>query len=155
MHSESERTKYTFFLRNVRDCGQMRKELWLCVNGGIKMRDMIITAYSVFVCCIYNVGRHLWRFPFVKTGRSQRIGSYRSKGKCKAVRVIAHAILAWYTRKSWCKQYGGLSDANLQHSADNFSRLSFVRGGGYSFYERCRRRICIFVSYLYLFSRAN
>ena len=58
------------------------------------MRDMIIIAYSVFVCCIYNVCRHLWRFPFVKTERSQRTGSYRSKWKCKAVRVIAHAILA-------------------------------------------------------------
>ena len=29
------------FLRNIRDCGQRCKELWLCVNGRIKMRDMI------------------------------------------------------------------------------------------------------------------
>ena len=70
----------------------------------------------------------------------------------RPVRVITHAILAWYTRKIWCKQYGGLSDADLQHSADNFSRLSFVVGGGCSFYERYRRRICIFFSYLYFLS---
>ena len=75
--------------------------------------------------------------------------------RSRPVRVISHTILAWYTRKtrkSWCKQYGGVSGANLQHSADDFSRLSFVGGGGYSFNEWCRRWVCIFVSYLYFLS---
>ena len=30
------------FLRNARDCGQRRKELWLCSNGEIEMRGMIL-----------------------------------------------------------------------------------------------------------------
>ena len=29
------------FLQNVTDCGQRREELWLCANGGIKVRGMI------------------------------------------------------------------------------------------------------------------
>ena len=64
-------------------------------------------------------------------------------------------ILAWYTRKtrkSWCKQLGGCSDENLQHSADIFSRLSFVKGGRYSFYDQCRRRISVILNYVYFFS---
>ena len=35
--------KEHIFLKNARGCGQLRlKELWLCVNGGIKMGGMKI-----------------------------------------------------------------------------------------------------------------
>ena len=36
------------FLRNTRDCGQRRKELFIYANGGNKMRGMILLQRKCF-----------------------------------------------------------------------------------------------------------
>ena len=63
----------------------------------------------------------LGRLPFVRIGRPERTGPHQCK-RSRPVHAITQAILAWNTRKSWCKKHGGFSYETFKHFFATLSR---------------------------------
>ena len=72
--------------------------------------------------------------------------------RSRPVRAITHAILAWNTRKNWCKQYGGLSYETFWHSANISSRLLSPEEEEALFMIYLEEKFVFFFGYLFLFS---